>query len=341
MKRILVTGGAGFIGCWIIKHLLNAYPDVEVTNLDALTYAGNLENLTDIADDPRYHFVHGDIRDAQLVDSLMADTDGCIHAAAETHVDRSITQPNLFVETNVLGTQVLLDAAKRNGVRKFVLVSTDEVYGTLDLDTDDLFTEETPLKPNSPYAASKAGADLLTQAYFETYGFPINITRCGNNYGPYQYPEKLIPLFILKLQRDEKVPVYGDGLNVRDWIHVEDHAKGVVKVLFDGKPGEIYNLGANNQRNNMQITKALLHLLEKGDEAIEYVADRPGHDRRYALDTQKVRRELGWSHEHPFEAALAQTVAWYDENPVWIENVIERQTREKTAPGAQWLSNAS
>lgn len=339
--KILVTGGAGFIGSWIIRHLLQHRPECEVINLDLLTYAGNLENLEDIEHSPHYRFVHGDIRDAKLVDSLMAEVDGVIHAAAETHVDRSISHPLLFVETNVVGTQVLLEAARRNSLQKFVLVSTDEVYGSLKLDTDDKFTETTPIKPNSPYAASKASADLLALSTFKTYGFPVCVTRCGNNYGPYQYPEKLIPFFILKAMAGEPVPVYGDGLNVRDWIHVDDHAAAVIEVLFSGKPGEVYNIGADNQRNNLDITHTLLRLMNQPESHIRYVQDRPGHDRRYALDTTKIRTELGWKPHYQFETALEETVRWYKTHSSWIQHVQERQQREKVAPGAAWLTHGS
>lgn len=339
--RILVTGGAGFIGCWIIRHLLQQHPDCQIINLDLLTYAGNLENLSDVEHAPNYRFVHGDVRDVGLVQSLMAEVDACIHAAAETHVDRSITDPLRFVETNVVGTQVLLQAARECGIQKFVLVSTDEVYGSLSLDTNEKFAETTPLNPSSPYAASKAGADLLALASHTTYGLPVCITRCGNNYGPYQYPEKLIPFFILKLLQDEPVPVYGDGLNIRDWIYVADHAAAVTQVLFYGEPGEVYNIGADCQRNNLQMTQALLHLLDKPDTMRRFVTDRPGHDRRYALNTEKIRKQLGWAPQFSFETALAETVQWYQTHSAWIAHVLERQQREKVAPGAAWLKHES
>jgi dTDP-glucose 4,6-dehydratase len=333
--KVLVTGGAGFIGSWLVRLLLQQ--GFHVVNLDLLTYAGNLENLSDIAHHPAYQFVHGDIRDAKLVNKLMATVDGCIHAAAETHVDRSITHPGVFVETNILGTQNLLDAAKTHAIEKFVLVSTDEVYGSLPLNTPEQFTETSPLKPNSPYAASKAGADLLASSYFETYHLPVCITRCGNNYGPYQYPEKLIPFFILNALEDKPLPVYGDGQNVRDWIFVADHAQAIIEVFKNGRSGETYNIGADNQRHNLDITHTLLGLLHKPDSLIQFVKDRPAHDRRYALDAQKIHSELHWEPNHSFESAMQKTVTWYQENSDWIRRIQQRQAEEKTAPGAQWL----
>ncbi len=339
--KILVTGGAGFIGSWIIRHLLQQDSSCEVINLDLLTYAGNLDNLRDVETNPRYRFVHGDIRDANLVSSLMQEVNMCIHAAAETHVDRSITNPLAFIETNVLGTQVLLEAAQKCSLQKFVLVSTDEVYGSLPLDSEEKFTEQSPLKPNSPYAASKASADLLTYSYFKTYGLPVCITRCGNNYGPYQYPEKLIPFFILKLMHGESVPVYGDGLNVRDWIHVADHAAAVTDVLFHGTPGEVYNIGANGQRHNLDVIKTLLKLMEQPESKMAFVQDRPGHDRRYALETRKIQNTLNWKPQHDFESGLAETVAWYQASLPWIQNIQARQQQEHVKPGAEWLIKKS
>jgi dTDP-glucose 4,6-dehydratase len=337
--KILVTGGAGFIGSWIVRTLLKDFPEVKVMNLDLLTYAGNLENLCEIENHPNYQFVHGDIRDARLVASLMSEVDACIHAAAETHVDRSITHPIIFTETNVLGTHILLEAARKENLSRFVQVSTDEVYGSLPLETPEQFTESWPMKPNSPYAASKAASDLLALSYFKTYDMPVCITRCGNNYGPYQYPEKLIPFFILKLMQNEPVPVYGDGLNVRDWIFVEDHARAVIDVLHQGVPGEVYNIGADNQCNNLEMTANLLKLMGFPEDFIQYVPDRPGHDRRYALNTSKIRENFGWRAQHTFDAALQETVAWYKDNASWIQNVQKRQAREKTPPGAAWLTN--
>jgi dTDP-glucose 4,6-dehydratase len=341
MMKVLVTGGAGFIGSCVVRTLLELHPECKVINLDLLTYAGNLENLADVEDNPRYQFVHGDIRDSNLVASIIKEVDACIHTAAETHVDRSVTTPAIFTETNVLGTQVLLEVARSQGLQKFVMVSTDEVYGSLALDTPEKFTETSLLKPNSPYAASKAAADLLSLSYFKTYDMPICVTRCGNNYGPYQYPEKLIPFFILKILQGNTVPVYGDGLNVRDWVHVADHATAIIKVLINGLPGEVYNVGANTQRNNLEITKTLLNLLGQSESAIAFVPDRPGHDRRYALETSKIESELGWKPSYSFETALAETVTWYKTNSEWIQNIEERQKRDKVTPGAAWLKNAS
>lgn len=339
--KILVTGGAGFIGSWIVRELLEYYSDYEVINLDLLTYAGNLENLADIEQNARYRFIHGDIRDAKLVNTVMADCDYCIHAAAETHVDRSITGPLVFTETNVLGTHILLEAARQHGLRKFVLVSTDEVYGSLPLDTPEKFTEKSPLRPNSPYAASKAAADVITLSYFKTYQMPLNITRCGNNYGPYQYPEKLIPFFILNALEGKQLPVYGDGLNVRDWIHVQDHARAVIQVLFQGHSGEIYNIGADTQRNNLEITRQILKCLNLSEDHYCFVADRPGHDRRYALETQKITSALGWLPDHSLEQALQETVQWYQTHTEWMNHIKARQHQQKIAPGATWLNNDS
>jgi len=341
MQRILVTGGAGFIGSWIIRRLFAQNPQAMVVNLDLLTYAGNPENLRDVEHLPGYTFVHGDIRDRELVSRLMQDVDVVIHTAAETHVDRSITNPSVFVETNVLGTQILLEEARANGVQKFVLFSTDEVYGSLPLETTDMFTESTPIQPSSPYAASKASADLMALAAFHTYGQAVCITRCGNNYGPYQYPEKLIPFFILNLLKNEPVPVYGDGLNVRDWIHVQDHADAVIEVLKLGRPGQVYNIGAQNQQNNLAITRMVLAALNQPETMIRRVADRPGHDRRYALDTTKITTQLGWKPQLAFQPALLQTIQWYQDNPDWIAGVKERAEREKTEPGALWLVKGS
>jgi dTDP-glucose 4,6-dehydratase len=320
MTTLLVTGGCGFIGSNFVRFVLDAAVDVVIVNLDALTYAGNLANLADVADHPRYRFVRGDVADRACVRRVVsAGVDGIIHLAAESHVDRSIVDGGPFVRTNVMGTQVLLDAAREFGVRRFVQISTDEVYGSLG--ATGAFREDSPLAPNSPYAASKAAADLLARAYGHTYGLPVLITRCSNNYGPYQFPEKLLPLFITKLLRDEPVPVYGDGLQVRDWIHVRDHCAAIWRVWEAGRPGEIYNIGGRSERTNLDITHALLDLLGKPRSLIRHVADRPGHDRRYAIDCGKIERELGWRPTISLTDGLRDTVAWYSNHVEWVESI--------------------
>jgi dTDP-glucose 4,6-dehydratase len=322
-QKLLVTGGSGFIGSWLIRHLLAEYPDVHVTNLDLLTYAGNPENLRDVEGNPRYTFVQGDICDEALVNRLMSGMDACINVAAQTHVDRSISGPGVFITTNVVGTQVLLEAARNANVAKFVQVSTDEVYGSIEGTAK--FTEQSPLEPSSPYSASKAAADLIALSYWKTYGLPVCITRCTNNYGPNQYPEKLIPLFILNAAENKPVPVYGDGMNVREWIHVEDHNAGVAAVLMKGQPGEVYNLGSGQEMPNMAITRQILGIMDKPESLIKFVTDRPGHDRRYAIDSAKIRRELGWQTQKTFEQGLRETVQWYLDNPEWVANVRRRE----------------
>ncbi len=319
MRTLLVTGGCGFIGSNFIHYLLEKDPELAVVNFDCLTYAGNLDNLSAVAQNPRYRFVKGDITDPQAVRAALQGVHAVFHFAAESHVDRSILDSGPFVRTNVAGTQVLLDAARAAGVKTFVQISTDEVYGSLG--PTGFFTEETPLAPNSPYAASKAAADLLVRSYVHTFGFPALITRCSNNYGPYQFPEKLIPLFIANLVRNEQVPVYGDGLNVRDWIHVRDHCAGIYRVWKAGRPGEVYNLGGRCEKTNLELTHTLLHLLGKPTSLIRYVKDRPGHDRRYAIDCSKAERELGWKPMIPFEEGLQQTVTWYQQNADWVARV--------------------
>jgi len=320
VSKILVTGGAGFIGSNFVRMLLQetAY---EVVNLDALTYAGNLENLTEVERDPRYTFVRADITDRREVDAAFKAhrPDFVVHFAAESHVDRSILGADAFVTTNVLGTQVLIDAARKYEVDRFVHVSTDEVYGSLG--PTGRFTEETPLAPNSPYSASKAASDLLVRAAFHTHGFPCVTTRCSNNYGPYQFPEKLIPLMIANALEDKKLPVYGDGRNVRDWIHVADHCAGVLAVLEKGRLGEVYNLGGEAEMENIAVVRAILRELGKGEDLIQFVKDRPGHDRRYAMDITKATRELGWRPRLTFAEGLAQTVRWYVEHRAWWERV--------------------
>ncbi len=316
MISMLVTGGCGFIGSNFIHYILEQEPELQVVNFDALTYAGNLANLADVANHPRYRFVHGDITDREAVASAMRGIHSVVHFAAESHVDRSIQDSGPFVQTNILGTQVLLDAARAAGIERFVHISTDEVYGSLG--TTGFFREDTPLAPNSPYAASKAASDLLVRSYVHTFHFPALITRCSNNYGPYQFPEKLIPLFISNLLRDEPVPVYGDGQNVRDWIHVRDHCSGIHAVWRRGRVGEVYNLGGRSERTNLQLTHALLEALGKPASLIRYVPDRPGHDRRYAIDCSKSERELGWRPTIVFEDGLRDTIAWYRAHGDWI-----------------------
>lgn len=328
--RLLVCGGAGFIGSNFIRHVLAAYPEYHVVNYDKLTYAGNLANLDDVARDPRYAFERGDIVDAERVGAVIRGhgiTD-VINFAAETHVDRSIhVGATEFVLTNTLGVQTLLDAVRANGLHRFLNVSTDEVHGSLALGEDRKFDENTPLNPSTPYAAAKAGGDLMCSAYYATYKVPVIVTRCSNNYGPYQFPEKLIPYFVLRLLKGEKVPVYGDGLNVRDWIHVEDHASALALLLHRGEPGGTYNIGVDNECSNIELTKRILALLGLGEERIEYVTDRPGHDRRYAVDASKVRA-LGWRPSFTrerFEEGLRATIDWYRQNPQWVERLWARQ----------------
>ena len=300
--KLLVTGGAGFIGSNFIRYMLEKYPALTIINLDALTYAGDLANLGEWRDDPRHEFVHGDILDESLVDSLMARAEAVVHFAAESHVDRSIASASVFVKTNVQGTQVLLDAARRHGVARFIQISTDEVYGTLG--PEGYFSETTPLAPNSPYSASKAGADMLARAYYETYGVPVLITRCSNNYGPNQHAEKLIPTLMTRARRDEPLPIYGDGQNVRDWLHVADHCRGIELVLESGRVGEVYNIGGHNEWHNLDIAKLILQKLGKPESLITLVEDRLGHDRRYAIDASKIREELGWEPQVAFAEGL-------------------------------------
>ncbi len=317
MRTLLVTGGCGFIGSNFIHYVLETDPDVAVVNFDCLTYAGNLANLATLAKHPCYQFVRGDVTDRTAVDAALdKGATSIIHFAAESHVDRSILDSGPFVRTNVVGTQVLLDAARAHKVERYVQVSTDEVYGSLG--ATGAFTEDTPLAPNSPYAASKAAADLLVRSYVHTFGLPAVITRCSNNYGPYQFPEKLIPLFISNLMRDEQVPVYGDGLNVRDWLHVRDHCAAIHRVWRDGRVGEVYNIGGRCERTNLDLTHTLLDVLGKPRSLIKYVTDRPGHDRRYAIDCAKIERELGWQPVVTFEQGLRDTVAWYRANTDWV-----------------------
>ena len=312
--KILVTGGAGFIGSNYIRMMFKRYPDTEITNLDKLTYAGNPDNLRDITN-PGYTFIKGDICDPDTVNKAMEGTDAVVHFAAESHVDRSIKDGSVFVTTNVLGTNTLLNCALQSGVNKFIHVSTDEVYGSID---DGSFTEEDPLEPSSPYSASKAGSDLLAMSYYITYGLPVTITRCTNNFGPYQYPEKLIPLFITNLMEGKKVPVYGTGLNVRDWIFVDDHCLGIDFVFNHGCSGDIYNIGGGSELTNLEITHRILEMLGQDESSIQFVEDRKGHDLRYSLDCTKLRG-MGWKPEYDFDIALESTVSWYMENRWWWE----------------------
>lgn len=323
MSTLLVTGGMGFIGSHFIRYWMRRHPEDRVVNYDLLTYAGNPANLAALQGHPGYRFVRGDIADAAAVNRVFAEENVAtvVHFAAESHVDRSISEPSAFVRTNVLGTQCLLEAARSKGVRRFVHISTDEVYGTLG--PEGLFTEETPLAPNSPYSASKAGSDLMVRAYGETYGLPVIITRCSNNYGPYQYPEKLIPTIITRALDDQPIPVYGDGLNVRDWLYVEDHCSAVELALLGGKPGQVYNVGGGNERTNVEIARTILGLLGKPESLLRFVADRPGHDRRYAIDAGKIRRELGWQPRYSLEEGIARTVEWYIERQDWWRPLLK------------------
>ncbi|MHC4810094.1 MAG: dTDP-glucose 4,6-dehydratase [Planctomycetota bacterium] len=330
-QRILVTGGCGFIGSNLVRMLRRERPDAEVVNLDALTYAGNPANLADLEDDPGYRFIHGDIRDRATVDQAMDGCDAVMHLAAESHVDRSIIDSLPFVRTNVEGTQVLLDAARARAgsgtpVRRFLHVSTDEVYGQLPLDRPDLlFTESTPLAPSSPYSASKAASDMLALAAHHTHGLPVVVTRCSNNFGPYQYPEKVIPLFVTNLMEGATVPLYGDGRNVRDWLHVEDHCEALLAVAERGTDGGVYNIGGNNERSNLELTRTILELMGLGEDRIVRVADRLGHDLRYAIDATRMREELGWEPTRSaWPDALMATIEWYRSNPQWWEPLKKR-----------------
>ncbi|WP_223592371.1 dTDP-glucose 4,6-dehydratase [Neobacillus bataviensis] len=328
-KKILVTGGAGFIGGNFVQYMVNKYPQYDIYNLDLLTYAGDLTKHRNFEQKKNYHFIKVDIADRGKIMSVFKKEkfDYITHFAAESHVDRSITDPEIFVRTNVLGTQVLLDAAKQINIEKFVHVSTDEVYGELDFDPTTFFTEETPLQPNSPYSASKAASDLLVRAYHETYGLPVNITRCSNNYGPFHFPEKLIPLTISRVLNEEMVPVYGDGKNIRDWLHVIDHCAAIDLVLHKGIHGEVYNVGGHNERTNLEVVKTIINTLGKSEELIKFVADRLGHDKRYAIDPSKLEN-LGWKPTYSFETGIAQTINWYLDNKWWWEQIISGEYKE-------------
>ncbi|MBM4764479.1 dTDP-glucose 4,6-dehydratase [Bacillus sp. B15-48] len=319
--KLLITGGAGFIGSNFIHYILATYPDDKVVNLDFLTYAGNLENLKAVENHENYTFVKGDINNRELVDFLLKkyQIDVIVNFAAESHVDRSITNPGVFVKTNVLGTQCLLDLAKENNIKKFVQISTDEVYGSLG--ETGFFTESTPLAPNSPYSASKTGGDLLVRAYYETYGMNVNITRCSNNYGPYHFPEKLIPLLVTNALQGKELPIYGDGGNTRDWLHVRDHCSAIDLVVHAGKPGEIYNIGGHNEKTNNEIVNLIVEKLGVSKNLIKYVKDRPGHDKRYAIDPTKIETELGWKPHYTFDVGIVETINWYVNNKEWWENI--------------------
>ena len=323
MTTLLVTGGAGFIGSCFVRHELKKHPDYKIINLDALTYCGNIENLKDVENNPNYTFVHGNICDKKLVRELIAESDCVINFAAESHVDNSIKCPEIFVESNVQGTLNLLQASKELGVERYLQVSTDEVYGSLG--ATGYFYETTPLAPNSPYSASKASADMLVRAYRETFGLPTLNTRCSNNYGPYQYPEKLIPFFISQLLKGEKVPVYGDGLNVRDWLYVYDHCEAIDVVLHKGKVGEVYNIGGHNEKTNMEITRLILEAMGKDESSIRYVEDRLGHDRRYAISNDKITSELGWAPSITFEEGIKLTIDWYLRNQDWMKSIEDKK----------------
>ncbi len=328
MKKILVTGGAGFIGSNFIHYMLKKYPDLHIVNLDALTYAGNLANLYDLEDDVRYSFIQGNICDEKIVAEAMGGCDEVVNFAAETHVDRSIHEGGVFVDTDVRGVFVLCEEARRCNIKRFLHISTDEVYGSID---KGFFKEVDPLNPSSPYSSSKAGGELLARSYFVTYGLPVLVTRSSNNFGPFQYPEKLIPLFATNLIENKPVPVYGDGKQVRDWLFVEDQCEALDLVLHEGTPGQIYNVGSHNEMFNIDVTKSILKMLNKGDDLITYVKDRPGHDRRYAVDIKKIG-ELGWTPKHDFEAGIEKTVNWYVKNEDWW-----RAIKQKQADYAEWM----
>jgi len=327
--NVIVTGGAGFIGSNFVRHMLYTYPTYKIINLDLLTYAGNKDSLADVMDNPNHIFVEGNITDRQLLDRLIQehDIDGIINFAAESHVDRSILNPEVFVETNIQGTLALLDAARKHNLKKYVQVSTDEVYGSLG--AEGYFTEDTPLAPNSPYSASKAGADMLVRSYFETYGMDVNITRCSNNYGPFHFPEKLIPLMITNAMDQKELPIYGDGENIRDWLHVTDHCAAIDLVFHNGKSGEVYNVGGHNERTNNQIVDLIVERLNVSSNLVKYVEDRLGHDRRYAIDPVKLETELGWKPKYTFDTGIIETIDWYLANEAWWRPLKEKATLVK------------
>ena len=331
MKTILVTGGAGFIGSNFVYYMLKKHPDYKIVCVDKLTYAGNLETLEEALKNPLFRFIKADITEREAIYKLFEEENftAVVNFAAESHVDRSIEEPEVFLKTNILGTQVLLDASRKYGNIRYHQVSTDEVYGDLPLDRPDLFfTEETPIHTSSPYSASKASADLLVTAYHRTYGLPVTISRCSNNYGPYHFPEKLIPLMIANALNDKPLPVYGDGKNVRDWLYVEDHCKAIDMILESGKIGEVYNIGGHNEKTNLEVVKTVLSILGKSEDLITYVKDRPGHDMRYAIDPTKIKNELGWYPETTFEEGIKKTVEWYLSNKEWWENIINGEYKK-------------
>ena len=329
--KILVTGGAGFIGGNFVHYMLNKHPDYKILCLDKLTYAGNLETLKPVLENPNFKFIKGDIADLEFVYKLFEDEkpDIVVNFAAESHVDRSIADPGIFLKTNVIGTGVLMDACREYGIKRYHQVSTDEVYGDLPLDRPDLFfTEETPIHASSPYSASKASADLLVQAYYRTYKLPVTISRCSNNYGPYHFPEKLIPLMIVNALHDKPLPVYGKGENVRDWLYVEDHCSAIDLIIHKGRVGEVYNIGGHNERTNLEVVKAILRELNKPESLIKFVADRPGHDRRYAIDPTKIRNELGWVPATTFDDGIKKTIRWYLDNREWWQHILNGEYKE-------------
>ena len=329
--KILVTGGAGFIGGNFVHYMLNKYPDYKILCLDKLTYAGNLETLKPVMDNPNFKFIKGDISDREFIYKLFSEEkpDMVVNFAAESHVDRSIEDPGIFLKTNVIGTGVLMDACRKFGIKRYHQVSTDEVYGDLPLDRPDLFfTEETPIHASSPYSASKASADLLVQAYYRTYKLPVTISRCSNNYGPYHFPEKLIPLIITRALADQELPVYGTGENVRDWLYVEDHCSAIDLILHKGREGEVYNIGGHNERTNLQVVKTILKELGKPESLIRFVADRPGHDRRYAIDPTKIHNELGWLPATTFDEGIKKTIKWYLDNREWWQHILSGEYKD-------------
>lgn len=331
MKKILITGGAGFIGGNFVHYMVDKYPNYMICNLDALTYAGNLQTCQLVQEKPNYKFIKGDITNRDFIFELFSKEkfDVVINFAAESHVDRSIEDPEIFIRTNVVGTQILMDASRKFGIKRYHQVSTDEVYGDLPLERPELFfTEKTPLHTSSPYSASKAAADLLVLAYYRTFNLPITISRCSNNYGPYHFPEKLIPLMILRAMRNEPLPVYGNGENVRDWLHVYDHCAAIDLILHNGRLGEVYNIGGHNERTNLEVVKTILNTLGKPESLIKYVKDRPGHDLRYAIDPQKLENELGWRPIYNFDTGIQQTIQWYLDNKDWWENIMSGQYQD-------------